>query len=74
MLSVCIKPFIITQQYETKLVYEACVACPEHGGVCISDSLVPRPPPSFPSLAVLQATESWAGAWERGYISEASDI
>ena len=29
-------------------------------------SLVPRPPPSFPSLVVLQATESWAGAWERG--------
>ena len=30
-------------------------------------SLVPmQAPPSFPSLAVRQATESWAGAWERG--------
>ena len=25
-------------------------------------SLVPRPPPSFPSLAVLKVTESWAGS------------
>ena len=34
-------------------------------------SLVPRPSPSYPSLAVhltvLQATGSWARAWERGY-------
>ena len=32
----------------------------------LAGSLVPRPPPSFPLLAVLQATGSWAGAWERG--------
>ena len=29
-------------------------------------SLVPRPSPSFPSLTVLQATGSWARAWEQG--------
>ena len=33
-------------------------------------SLVPKPSPSFPSLAVhltvLQATGSWVRAWERG--------
>ena len=43
MLSVCtitIKPFIITQcnWYVTKLVYAACVACLEYGGVCISEA------------------------------------
>ena len=48
----------------------------------MNPSLVPRPPPGFPSLAVritltptlscfsvLQATESWAEAWERGYMN-----
>ena len=48
--------------------------------VMINTSLVPRPSPSFPSLAgeagfpllpvrltILQATGSWARAWERGY-------
>ena len=38
---------------------------------CISvvkSSLVPRPSPSFPSLTVLQATGSWARAWEQGYV------
>ena len=36
-------------------------------GVCVN-SLIPRPSPSFPSftvyLTVLQATGSWAKAWE----------
>ena len=36
---------------------------------CLKRSLVPRPSPSFPLLAVrLQATGSWARAWERGYL------
>ena len=43
ILSVCtitIKPFIITQRnwFVKKLVYAACVACPEYGGVCTSEA------------------------------------